>query len=405
MKFITKLFSKAKFKVTLFFLRVLDDLIICYQKLRPSTHIARLRIRELNQGQIDQGDNVCIFIIYERMRIPKMTWDAIHAINEMGIKIFLVVNSKLTEHEMGKVREVAEISMFRNNTGKDIGGYKDAFLFLEKRGDLSKINRLIFANDSVVYPQKFIKPIFDQLIGKEAGFVGYSHVQEIHYHVQSFLFSCDNALINDKLFVKFWKKYLPIDRRRYMIHKGEVGITKTVIKTGRDIAIINTIADLLSHDFSLKTLSEITYSLPTNPLRNLAIEENLQAVSEKVSLITTDALKQIRLEVESEKLEEILISIENYRKLLRANYVRELVSKIGFRNSTHWSTFIFLELGAPVIIKRDAVYRAGFDFDYFLHYIKKYFGPESEEIMTMIKSPSASHFKGLKKIMFQDGII
>ena len=59
----------------------------------------------------------------------------------------------------------------------------------------------------------------------------------------------------------------------------------------------------------------------------------------------------------------------------------------------------------PVIVKRDSIYRAGYNYDHFYSFLKKYLNEESNEIMSMIKKPSASHFKGLKKIMFENGII
>ncbi len=364
-----------------------------------------MRVLELNKSEIKKGDNVCIFIIYERMEIPKLTWDAINTIKSMGIKIFLVVNSRLSEEEKQKVRKTADISMFRNNTGKDIGGYKDAFLYLQESDDLEKINRLIFANDSIVYPKNYIKPIFADLVNKRASLVGYSHVQEIHYHVQSFLFSCDNSLINDKIFIQFWKKYLPIDRRRYMIHKGEVGITKAVIKTGKEIAILNELSDLLNQDLSIDQLIEITNSLPTRPVQNIAVMTNLINLDEKIAEVLSAALKDIELNVGSKNIEIICDDIQRRKKNLIKSFLLDLVAKIGFRNSTHWNTFIFLELNKPVIIKRDSFYRAGYDFDIFKYYLKKYLPKEADEIMFMMKSPASNHFKGMKRVMFDHGII
>jgi lipopolysaccharide biosynthesis protein len=259
MKILARFFSN----ITLSMLRFYDDLIIFSQKLRPRTYVESLRILELNESSINHGDNVCIFIVYERGYIPDMTWNAIKSIKAMGIKVFLVVNSKLVEEEKDKVREISDFSMFRNNTGKDIGGYKDAYLYLHKQGYLKLINKLVFANDSVIYPQKYIKEIFEKLVSSKAGMTGYSHVQEIHYHIQSFLFSCDKNLINDKLFIKFWNKYLPIDRRRYMIHKGEVGITKAVLKTGLKIEILNDISEILNQELTIEKLYTYVTNLPT----------------------------------------------------------------------------------------------------------------------------------------------
>jgi len=386
-------------------LRGIDNIIIFIQKLRPSTHFKRLRITQLNDGEVDGGDNVCIFIIYERLNVPSMTWNAIHAIKNMGIKIFVVVNSKLDDEEQAKVREVADISMFRANTGKDIGAYKDAYLHLLEKGDLNKINRLVFANDSVIYPAKYTKELFQKLINANSNMVGYSHVQDIHYHIQSFLFSCDNKLINDKLFVRFWKRYLPVDRRRHMIHKGEVGITKTVLKTGKKITILNLVSNLIDTNPNIETIFEIIHSLPTKPLQTLSFLNTINELNENFAFVLPQMLKDIRSDLSNENFATICKDIDAYKNYKKSQFIRDLVYEVGSHNNTAWNTFIFIELGLPVIVKRDSVYRAGYDFDSFSYYIRKYFDEESEDIMSMLKSPASSHFKGIKKLMFDHGII
>lgn len=386
-------------------LRFYDDLIILGQKLRPRTYFKSLRIIELNESTIKRGDNVCIFIVYERGRIPEMTWKAIKSIKEMGIKVFLVINSKLLEEEKNKVREVADFSMFRNNTGKDIGGYKDAYLHLYNKEYLKLINKLVFANDSVVYPQKYIKELFNKLVASKSNMTGYSHVQEIHYHVQSFLFSCDNELINDKLFVKFWVKYLPIDRRRYMIHKGEVGISKVVLKTGRSVVILNDISNILNQDISFETFYTFTKNLPTRSAQHIGIIDQIKDSAEEYYKLYSEMLKDIKNSDNQELTKKLFNDSENYKKFKLQQLCYDFVNLISFRNSTHWNTFNFIELNLPVVIKRDSVYRGGYNYDHFYSYLKKYLSDESEEINSMIKKPYATYLKGLKKIMFYEGII
>lgn len=386
-------------------LRFYDDLIILGQKLRPRTYLKKLRIIEVNESTVHQGDNVCIFIIYERGRIAEMTWNAIKSIQEMGIKIFLVINSNLVDEEKDKVREIADFSMFRNNTGKDIGGYKDAYLYLHDKGLLKLINKLIFANDSVVYPQKYIKELFNKLVTNKSSMTGYSHVQEIHYHIQSFLFACDNRLINDKLFIKFWMKYLPIDRRRYMIHKGEVGITKVTLKTGVSVNVLNDISEILNQDISFETLYEFTKNLPTRSAQHIGIIDQVKESAEEYYKLYSGMIKDIKNSDDQELSKTIFNDSQKYKKFKLKQLTYEFVNLVSFRNSTHWNTFNFIELNLPVIIKRDSVYRAGYSYDHFYSYLKKYLNEESVEIMSMIKKPSASHFKGLKKVMFDNGII
>jgi hypothetical protein len=386
-------------------LRFYDDLIILGQKLRPRTYFKVLRINELNESNINHGDNVCIFIVYERGRIPEMTWNAIKSIKKMGIKVYLVINSKLVDEEKNKVREIADFSMFRNNTGKDIGGYKDAYLHLHNKGHLKLINKLIFANDSVVYPQKYIKELFNKLISSKSNMTGYSHVQEIHYHVQSFLFSCDNPLINDKLFIKFWSKYLPIDRRRYMINKGEVGLTKCVLKAGGGIDILNDISEILNQNLTIEKLHSYVTNLPTRSAHHIGILDHTYNLVDEYYRLYSEMIKDVKNNENQDLSKIILDDSKNYRKIKLQQFAYNFVNLISFRNNTHWNTFNFIELNLPVVIKRDSVYRAGYNYDHFKSYLKKYLSEESGEIMSMIKKPAASHFKGFKKIMFDNGII
>jgi len=394
------------FETLLFAARRADNTMTMLHGLNPASYSRHLRIKEVNHGAIKSGDNVCIFIIYERLEIPDMTWEAIRAIKKMGIKIFIVLNSKLSDEEASKIKKFADISMLRRNVGKDFGGYKDAFLYLHNRGDLKKLNRLVFANDSVVFPKQSIKPIFEKLINLPNAFVGYSHVQEVHYHIQSFLFSCNNKLSNDKLFIKFWQDYLPLGRRRYMIRMGEVGLTKAVLKSGRSIAILNTISDLMQiKEQSILKLQGIVYSLPTTPLHKIDLIDNFNKLVETYHFTLGHMMKDVRAENNGKIYLDLKKEDIEYRKVILNKFIFELTRLLSTRNNTHWNTFIFIELGLPVVIKRDILYRAGYDYDYCNYLLKKHFKQEYEAIVPMLKSPSSSHFKGIKRIMFQDGII
>lgn len=406
MKYINKLFNQIKFKVSLFLIRRIDDVIILLQKIRPSTHFARLRIKELHSSEMNYGDNVCIFIIYENMNIPKLTWDAINQIKKMGIKLFIVVNSKLSENEISKVREISDICMFRKNTGKDIGGYKDAFVFLKESGSLKKINRLIFANDSVVYPTKFIEKLFTQLIKSTSNFVGYSHSLETQYHIQSFLFSCDSQLVQNNTFVEFWQNYLPVDRRRYMIRRGEFGITNAVIKSGLSISSLNNISELINIEISLESMHEIVNSFPTALIKPNGIDSEFINLNDRLLDLNQGILGKIRTRAVADFfIDKLNADVDKFKRILYKEYLYDLINIVGRKNNTSWNTFIFLELNKPVIIKRDSIYRAGYDINIFSYYLRKYFEDDSDQIMLMMKLPSNKTSQGIGKLLFQAGVI
>jgi hypothetical protein len=190
-----------------------------------------------------------------------------------------------------------------------------------------------------------------------------------------------------------------------MIHKGEVGITKAVLKTGKTIAILNTTSGLLSNIPNLEKLVEMVYSLPTKSQPHIPLIANLNVLIEKKLFTVPNLLKGVRVNLDGKILHQLNSEITEYKKIILYQYLLEFVNLIGSRNNTHWNTFIFLELGLPAIVKRDSVYRAGYDYDYFSYCIRKYFDDESEDIIGMLKSPSSSHFKGIKRLMFDHGII
>lgn len=386
-------------------------MLIFIQSLRPSTYFINLRTINFKKKSIffDENSNLCVFIIYELNQIPNKTLDFLKSLKKKNVLLFVVINSKISSNDLKEIEDISDLVLERNNRGKDIGAYKDAYSYIFSLG-LNKVARIIFANDSVVYLKETADELIDELCNRDADLIGYSHVQEIHYHIQSFLFSCSNSLINHKRFIKFWSKYKPIDRRRYMINKGEVGITKSAIKASATIKVINSISDLYKlTDATL--ISEIIQSLPTeNVFKTKSILmyidfqkteinkisrriKNIELINLDGSLRGADVYDDIHKEA----------NLENYYKT-RA-LVEEIGSEISYKNNAHWGTFIFRLLDRPMVIKRDLYYRGGYRYEHLKFLLEKYFPNEAKEILLMMKPPAKNHHKGIKYLMFENGIL
>lgn len=400
--------QKLKIAIKYLFLKLVrtaDTAITYIQIFRPSTHFASLRVLKEKEGAIAPGENICIFIIYENGSIPSYTIETLQDIKSLGIKLFLVINSNLYSDDQIKIENLADFYQYRNNIGKDIGGYKDAFIRLLKDGHLKNINKLIFANDSVVYPKKNRVLIFEDLIKYNGDLVGYSAVKEIHYHIQSFLFSCSTKLINNKKFISFWKNYLPVGRRRYMIGKGEVGITKAAIKSGLSIQVINNLDGLISHNLDYHKIQKIIYSLPYHVNSKIESYNNFHSLVNETTELIPRLLKDIKISIH----DDILSSINNdtvlYKEILRKKFILELIEDLSQKNPGSYFPFLFEEIGMRSVIKRDVFYRGNFDENYFLHNLNQYFHEEAESIFKMLKKPSSNHLKGMKKFLFNNGML
>lgn len=388
-----------------------DDILIFFQALRPSTYFINLRTINFSHKNLvfDEKSNLCVFIIYELNEIPSKTIDFIRGLKKKNILVFAVINSKLHSKNLKEITDICDLVLERNNRGKDIGGYKDAYNYIFELG-LNKVARIIFANDSVVYLGETTDNLIDELCSGNADLIGYSHVQEIHYHIQSFLFSCSNNLVNHEKFIKFWSKYKPIDRRRYMIHRGEVGITKNAIKASATIKIINSISDLYKLT-ETTLLGEIIQSLPTeNSIKTKSLLKYSELQNVEINKISR-RMRNVQARHlngsarESNIYEDICNEGNLEVKYKTRALVEEIGSEISNKNNATWGTFIFRLLDRPMIIKRDLCYRGGYKYEHLKFLLEKYFPNEANEILLMMKPPAKNHHKGIKYFMFENGVI
>ena len=320
-----------------------------------------------------------------------------------GLRL-LVVNNGNPIHEEQLLMAGADLVMTRNNTGKDFGGYKDATLYL-KNNNLLDWKKIIYANDSVIYPKRIINKLISELVDEKYDFIAHSAVKEIHYHFQSFLFSCGNSLINNSDFIKFWESYLPIDRRRYMIKKGEVGLSKKIFKTGCRINVINTYKEVKKVLTDFDSINDMLNELPDRYRSQKAISEIQSNLA--LTVIEANTLKKSR--ISNDELKDISINsaITRYQAVnsIPRNIVENLFREIGIGNPSHLGLSFFLRTNQPFVIKRDLAYRGGYEYDFLAYILEKYYSEEYKNIIQMIKYPYGNHYKGLKLTMFNNGII
>jgi hypothetical protein len=397
--------KKLTFQSKIKFVRFIDDIITLTQRLRLGNYIYALRIKKISGSlkTIDGGKNLVIFIVFEKNKLPHLTLEALKSFKEKGLQL-LIVNNGNPKHDKRLLEVGADCVITRNNTGKDFGGYKDATLFLKKNA-LLDWKKIIYANDSVIYPKKIIDDLINELINPEYEFIAHSQVKEIHFHFQSFLFSCSESLINDPIFIKFWESYLPLDRRRYMIKNGEVGLTKKILKTGCSINVINTYQDLKKEFTDFACINEILSELPDRYRSQKSISETQLKLTE--TIIASNTAKTFR--IGSNETKDLVMSSAITRaqatKAFYQNIAQDLYREISIGNPSHLGLSYFLRRNQPFVIKRDLAYRAGYDYDFLSSLLKKYCPDEYKNILAMIKHPSGNHYKGLKLFMFNQGMI
>lgn len=210
---------------------------------RPGTYVRSLRVKRTINGRAVMPNG--LFAIYairpESQDCPFWIADMLQALQGAAINVCLVSNCDLSPSQIDFFKEIAYRIIVRDGSGRDFGSYKDAILELFARGD---VRRLLLLNDSVyVFPSRIAK-MLSALTAESDAVVATNENIEIHYHLQSFAISIPKPVFDDCRFRTFWRRFLPVTDRRYVIRRGEVGLTRRLLKINPKVQILYNVTKL-----------------------------------------------------------------------------------------------------------------------------------------------------------------
>ncbi|HWL03726.1 MAG TPA: rhamnan synthesis F family protein [Xanthobacteraceae bacterium] len=391
--------------------------------LDPRVYSEQRRIGAVTQGEAPlKGKGFVLFLLASRPPLPAFTQDALEAIARSGLNLIIVYNGKLSDSQRQTLLPHAHVIMERVNLGRDFGGYKDGISYLLKH--FPDMDRLALMNDSVF----FFKPGLDKLFADLSGphdFIGLTEVIEHHYHVQSFMLSFGRAVIEHPNFQRYWRRYRPISTRRWAIHKGEVGLTRLVTKSGFKPHIlyhgsqlipylrserpeeILALAKLLPKAFRERLIRNFRAVDADTKINTLA---SVEGVSRAIQTLSSDEdieadLLQIRDESIS-SIRRISRSIESVEALKTEGLLSAIITSVTERNQVHVGGFLFVKyLGLPVL-KRDIFYRELYGMEDIYDFLTQMDEPLIEEIIADLRQKgTAKNFKGFKKVLYRHGVI
>lgn len=232
--------------------------VVLFGFVRPRTYVRSLRVRRTINGRAVVPNG--LFAIYairpESKDCPFWIADMLHALQRAAINVCIVSNCDLSPSQIDFFKEIAYRLIVRDGSGRDFGSYKDAILELFARSD---VKRLLLLNDSVyVFPSRIAK-LLSALTAESDAVIATNENIEIHYHLQSFVISIPKAVLDDCRFRIFWKRFLPVTDRRYVIRRGEVGLTRRLLKINPKVQILYNVTKL---EQRIKTLGSIVWCDP-----------------------------------------------------------------------------------------------------------------------------------------------
>jgi hypothetical protein len=117
----------------------------------------------------------------------------------------------------------------RANYGYDFFSYK---VGLDSVTDLERYDEVIVCNDSYVFALDSYQPIFDAMAQRPCDFWGLSAAERLGPHIQSFFIAFRPWVVASTAFRRFWEEMEPISRRRQVIKRYEIGLSRRLYAAG-----------------------------------------------------------------------------------------------------------------------------------------------------------------------------
>jgi hypothetical protein len=192
-------------------------------------------------GTHHPGQTHAIFIIWQPIKTSWSVWNMLGALDRAGVNVTLVVNHPLPDDRIEALgRRVARV-MLRDNSGRDIGGYRDATLFLERE---AQPERVLYLNDSVYIFERGLDPLVKRLVDSTADVCTAFECWKPRHHYQSFCYSVSGKLFRSSAWQGFWNDYLPVDSRLWAIRKGEIASSAVMNRISESIEVVFSLAAL-----------------------------------------------------------------------------------------------------------------------------------------------------------------
>jgi hypothetical protein len=313
-----------------------------------------------------ENGKFAIFLIWQPYRLPWYVQNALDAFAEAEINVVVVANHALDEAAKVLLSSQSRWVLTRDNTGYDFGGFQDATHFVREHFE---VERLIYLNDSIYLFREGSTEMMQRLSVSTADICTAFENWEISYHIQSFCFSVSRRILDAPATIRFWRKYLPVNSRRWAIQQGEIELSKAMVPASRDIEVIYSPNDL--HDY----FSDL-------PLQNLISMGKELPIAIRMGRSDTNDAHDVEIQ-------------------------GEILRRVALRSQIHTAGFLYRRFLRCPVLKRDLVYRLQYSI-YEVDASLKAIGHEghlTEILSDMRRKGVGNQLPFLKRIQFNNGII
>lgn len=202
--------------------------------LSPAFYLKRLRFKVVDCKE-SSSRNLAIFVVYQKNSLPFYVKNMIEALLANDVRVVVTVNGEANSHTRTYLEATCHRVIYRKNTGRDFGAYKDAL----STEIIDRYQKIFLVNDSVFYFKKNLKKLIGEILENRQGWVSLSDNYNECYHAQSFFLCFGGEVLRSKVFNAFWNRYLPFNPRHYVIKYGELKLSQVLLDAGVHCHVIN----------------------------------------------------------------------------------------------------------------------------------------------------------------------
>jgi hypothetical protein len=308
----------------------------------------------VHQGTSFGGGLWCVYAVRQTNQVSKNLVSCLICLRRAGYDTVLINNGRLSDKLVDAYLPYCHTVILKPCGGRDFGGYKWGTQFLASLGKNTRIDQVIYCNDSI-----FIRPTaFEQLLNRikqlDHDYIGITETFEIHHHVQSWFFAISARIYHSPFYKAFWDSYKSYSHRVHCINNGEVKISKLLLGSG--------------------VLPHVLYT--QSSILDLIFAGTLD-----------DALSKVMMFFRPHEYARLMDTIRDIAfagisdTQLVVNFLRrELLEKLAMANTMHNVNLLLLRFTGFPFLKKDLVHRAQYFVTQVDNSIADWSGVDAEEL-------------------------
>lgn len=182
------------------------------------------------------SNRLALFVAYHPGQpVPLSNRNYLVALRQAGFQIIYIHNGPLSEDVIDSLSALCGKVFCRLNIGQDFGAWKDGYLYARREGILDDVQWLLMCNDSNFFlggerGGRFVHILREELDRASVELVALNKNYELWQHYQSYFLCFRRSLFTRSSFKQFWQAYRPLSHRYHAINKGEIALTRQVLR-------------------------------------------------------------------------------------------------------------------------------------------------------------------------------